>query len=295
MSNSSHKDIPTHRFMEAGLPFTVTELQDFFPNGSRHKGIPHRHNYYEVFVFTQGGGTHMIDFKEYEIKARSLHFISPGMIHYIKRNSLCLGYVLTFTDELYAMHHYEQILFGINLYHNHQLAPIIEYSSPELEFILQLVHQLKDEYKTNRPMRDSFILSCLNTLLIHANRKFTAQHNLQLSHTFADERVQAFRKWLDEPIQSKPLLSYFAAKINLPAKQLTSIIKKHTGLSPIEHITNRLIIEAKRMLVNTDMSVKEIAFLLYFEDPAYFGRFFRKQTDLTPQQFRTTMRKKYHT
>ena len=143
-------------------------------------------------------------------------------------------------------------------------------------------------------MRSELILSCLNALLIFANRKFTNQHQLQQPHLFVDERVQAFRKWLDQPINEKLLVSNFAQKLNVSVKQLSVMIKKHTGLSPIEHITNRLIIEAKRLLVNTEMSVKEVAFTLFFEDPAYFGRFFRKHTTYTPHHFRATMVKKYH-
>jgi YesN/AraC family two-component response regulator len=54
-------------------------------------------------------------------------------------------------------------------------------------------------------------------------------------------------------------------------------------------------VEAKSLLANTNNSMKEIAFELYFEDPAYFGRFFKKHTGLTPLHFREHMRKKYHT
>jgi len=89
-------------------------------------------------------------------------------------------------------------------------------------------------------------------------------------------------------------VSEYAAKLNLTSKTLTQFIKKNTGLTPIEHINNRVLIEGKRLLMNTDLSVKEISFSLSFDDPAYFGRFFKRHEKTTPQLFRQHMRKKYH-
>ena len=81
--------------------------------------------------------------------------------------------------------------------------------------------------------------------------------------------------------------------MGVTAKQLNQILVRHTGMNPTEHINIQMLVEAKRLLVNTDRSIKEIAFQLYFDDPAYFGRFFKNQTGLTPNQFRSNMRKKY--
>lgn len=287
--------IPLHKFMEAGAPFSFAELRHFIPTDKKQKYVPHRHNYYEVFLFTEGGGTHMIDFKEYKIKANSLHFISPGMIHTIKRDAKCVGYVVTFTDELYHTLQQASTLFKIQLYHNHQLPPIVECGASDMSFVLQLMQQLSQEYNTENTMRNEFVLSCLTSLLIQANRLFLAQQQYHPSIPLADERVQHFRKWLDDSLSEKPLVSALADKLGMTPKQLNALIKKHTGLTPIEHINNRLLIEAKRLLVHTELSVKEIAFALHFDDPAYFGRFFRKHTAETPQHFRDGMRKKYHT
>jgi AraC family transcriptional regulator, transcriptional activator of pobA len=289
------KEIPTHRFMQMDSAFAFMPLKDVLQMSKGNKNRPHRHNYYEVFLFTKGGGNHMIDFKEYPIKTNSMHFISPGMVHSIKRKASCVGAVITFTHELFAMHQQQNTLFQINLYHNHQFAPIIECSSAEMRFFISLINQVETECETRNPFRNTLVLSCITSLLIQANRKFTAQHQLQLPRLFADERVQAFKNLLDKPFTEKPTVSSLASQLNITAKQLTVLVKKNTGLMPTEHITNQLLVEAKRLLVNTDNTIKEIAFALYFEDPAYFGRFFRKHIGQTPLHFRESMRKKYQT
>jgi transcriptional regulator GlxA family with amidase domain len=203
--------------------------------------------------------------------------------------------VVTFTSELFVMHQQQATLFQINLYHNHQFAPIIECSSSEMNFYKSILQHVQSEYDDPKSMRTELVLSYITSLLIGANRKFTAQHQPILPRLFADERVQAFKNLLDQPLTEKPTVSSLAEKLNLSSKQLTVLVKKNTGLMPSEHIANQLIVEAKRLLANTNNSMKEIAFELYFEDPAYFGRFFKKHTGLTPLHFREHMRKKYHT
>jgi len=70
-------------------------------------------------------------------------------------------------------------------------------------------------------------------------------------------------------------------------------VKKQTGKSPSQLIADRVILEAKRLLVHTTDSVKEIAYLLNFNEATYFYRFFKKYTGQTPEHFRDEIRKKY--
>ncbi len=285
--------IPIHRFVPADKPFAYDDLIDFINPVKPSKNHPHRHNYYEVFVFTKGGGTHMIDFVEYPIKSNSLHFISPGMVHSIKRNKACVGAVITFTKELFAMHQQQSILQQINLYHNNQFSPIIECNEEDLHFYKNLLNRIKVECQIDQLMGTEITQAYLTTLLIHANRNFVIRRQAALPQIFSDRRVQEFKNLLDMPFAEKPSVSSFANKMGVTAKQLNQILVKHTGMNPTEHINMQMLVEAKRLLVNTDRTIKEIAFQLYFDDPAYFGRFFKNQTDLTPNQFRSNMRKKY--
>lgn len=287
------QQIPTHRFMTADKPFAFAELIDFMEHEKHIKNPPHRHNYYEVFVFTKGGGTHMIDFVEYPIKTNSLHFISPGMVHSIKRNASCKGAVITFTQELFAMQQQQNTLLQINLYHNNQFPPIIDCSELDMQFYKTILEKIKDETFPNLFMGNELVLSYLTALLICANRNFVLKHQELMPQLFMDRRVQEFKNLLDQPFTEKPSVSSLAAKLKISAKQLNQLLMKHTGMNPTEHINMQMLVEAKRLLVNTDSSIKEIAFELFFDDPAYFGRFFKNQTGQTPNDFRTSMRKKY--
>jgi len=89
------KNYPIHNFQEddeSSIPFQILELTK---EGSYDPSMPHRHNYYEVFVFNRGGGSHTIDFSSFPILNNSIHFVSPGQVHKIKNHEkpylLCIN------------------------------------------------------------------------------------------------------------------------------------------------------------------------------------------------------------
>ncbi|MDQ3073080.1 MAG: AraC family ligand binding domain-containing protein, partial [Bacteroidota bacterium] len=77
--------LPFHNFSaddESSVPFKIVPIEK---NAPYDTSVPHRHNYYEVFFFTQGGGTHFIDFRHYPIVPNSIHIVSPGQVHKVQR------------------------------------------------------------------------------------------------------------------------------------------------------------------------------------------------------------------
>src|SRR5688572_13950109 len=85
--------LPTHN----DSAFTTRELKPF--TGPQETEEAHRHNYYELLLFTTGRGSHMIDFETHPIQPASIHFISPGQVHALNRHKGLNGYVVNFTKE----------------------------------------------------------------------------------------------------------------------------------------------------------------------------------------------------
>jgi AraC family transcriptional activator of pobA len=81
--------------------------------------------------------------------------------------------------------------------------------------------------------------------------------------------------------------------LNLTPGYLNDLVKQQSGKTAISHIHNRLVVEAKRRLLHTELSVKQIADALGFEDAAYFNRFFKRLTDATPMAYRQQIREMY--
>ena len=80
--------------------------------------------------------------------------------------------------------------------------------------------------------------------------------------------------------------AHYATQLNITEKKLNGICKDNSGENAGNYIKNRVLLEAKRLLNNTNHNIKEIAYFLGFEDPSYFNRFFRAKTGLTAGDFR---------
>jgi AraC family transcriptional activator of pobA len=286
--------IPIHPFGKKDINFEITKLDAATMENFETGHNPHRHSYYEIFVFFKGGGVHQIDFKEYHIESGSLHFISPGQVHQIRRAKGCHGYVITFTEELYALHEEQKnFLQQIELYHNYSTPTLVNFASDFFERLRRLTLQMESEYNSEGLMREELMRSYLNIMLIHSNRVFKSQQPEQASVS-KNILLPRFRQLLDAHFIEKQHVQDYAQLLGVTPNYLNDAIKKSTGITASQHIHERLLLEAKRILFNTEFSIKEIAFALGFQDPTYFGRFFRKLANTTPGDFREAIRGKYH-
>ncbi len=288
--------IPLHRFNTKDIPFDIEKLDAGVVENYGITHLPHRHSYYEIFVFYQGGGIHKIDFNEYPIETATLHFISPGQVHLVKRDQNCYGYVITFPEELYALQGQQQFLQQIALYNNYQVPPIIQCNTDQIATIKTLVSRIETEYQSGGLMREELMRSYLNVLLVHSNRIFQDQHKntVNYSSSKGKDLVKTFKVLLENNFLKVQSVNDYAGMLAVTPNHLNDTVKKLTGITVSTHIHERVILEAKRLLLNTNNSVKEIAFTLNFEDPTYFIRFFRKLMQQTPGEFRTEIREKYH-
>lgn len=296
MSTRSH--IPVHRFAKKDIAFDIVKLDKDVMEDYDVSRSPHRHNYYEIFIFFKGGGSHKIDFNEYKIETNALHFISPGQVHLVKRNKGCHGYVITFHEELFSLHQqHKNFLQQISLYHNYKDPALFTCSKEEIDIFKRLIQRIESEYTSEGLMREELMRSYLTIFLVHSTRVFQQKNNAKKSSAYSQSGnhiIQRFRQLLDEHYLKKQSVNEYADEMSITPGHLNDVVKKLTGTTASSHISERIILEAKRLLLNTNHSIKEISFLLGFDDPTYFGRFFRKATNYTPGDFREHIRKKYH-
>jgi AraC-like DNA-binding protein/mannose-6-phosphate isomerase-like protein (cupin superfamily) len=293
MHNITAKNIPLHQFISGGIDFHIEWMAE--PQGQAN--VAHRHDYYEIFIFTKGGGTHIIDFVEYPIQTGSIHFVSAGQVHQVNRSSKSRGYAITFPEGLFAMHHQLSIFHQISLYHNFSEPTLIELKGKEQVEVYRIAAELWKEFERNENLKDELILANLVCLLIHCHRLFLERNkNKQLLKSPKGLLLlQRFRQLLDKHILELQHASEFANLMQVTTGHLNEVVKAQTGMKLTDHIATRLMLEAKRMLMYSNKTIKEISFDLKFEDPAYFGRYFTRKVGMTPGTFRQQIHEKYHT
>ena len=95
--------------------------------------------------------------------------------------------------------------------------------------------------------------------------------------------VSLFKKMVSKNFLTQRFTSYYAEKLGISEAYLHELTKENTGLTPGQIIRKEIVMEAKRMLAHTTDTISEIGYKLSFEDPSYFGRFFKRETGLSPK------------
>lgn len=236
---------------------------------------PHRKAHYFFLFVNKGSATHKIDLKDFTVSDGELLFMLPNQIHAPAAKKSHLDcYKLSIDQSCLALLP-QPFLFLINPF-NTQVITFDDATKRRVKTIFETLNQLlrTDEHQADTEI----ILAHLNTLLTefnHAYLKNINQHPLPDSNL---EKFIAFKITVETQLTEQHSIHTIAEKLSITTSNLYGIVKAFAGISPKEYITNRLILEAKRKLHYSPLSVKELAYELGFNDPAYFSRLFKKNT-----------------
>ena len=256
---------------------------------------PHRHNYYEICIFINGAGKHEIDFNTYNIQSNSLHFLSPGQVHLISREKDYHGFLLVFTRDFYSLDTFHQdLLFNLPFFNNQMMLPVLDLEPDDFEDILQLINLIKKERRSGTMMTKEILRSYLQVFLLKCQQFYIKKFAEQVKmHDPYFAQVQKFITLVEKNFMELHLVQDYARLMSISPGVLNKNVKKITGNTAGEIIMDRLMLQARRLLMYTDLSNKEISFRLNYNDPSYFSRLFRKKTSLSPSAFRSAMKEKY--
>ncbi|WP_371414624.1 helix-turn-helix domain-containing protein [Flavobacterium sp. 140616W15] len=160
-------------------------------------------------------------------------------------------------------------------------------------FVNTIFHKMISEQKSDYVFKDELIRNYIS-LIIHESLKMEPSENFEQNKNASSRLSSVFLELLERqfPIEttSNPLqlrtAQHYAQHLNVHANYLNRAVKEVTGKSTTTHITERIITEAKALLLHTDWSVSEIGYALGFEYPTYFNNFFKKNTGTNPSAFR---------
>lgn len=249
--------------------------------------IPHRHDHYELMIVTAADGQHQINFKSYDLQPGRVFFLFPGQVHVIEEFDRD-GWLVLFGEELFSrfssLHGSEN---GSGILDTFTLFPYIDLDGElgtSYNFLIQAIRQ-----ELVKPKQDvSILLHYVALLLLQANRQHALQHSQPALVPKEKEILNRLKKLIEDHFLTQHSIQFYANELSIPIRQLNNICRNSLGVTAYELLQERLLTESKVLLYTSTLSVKEIAYQLGFEDPAYFGRFFKKYTDLTPAVFRTT-------
>ena len=281
--SSSHSNIPlfhiTH-LADSGIPLDVGTID---PEEVMNGGfIPDRHTFHAIFWITEGSGFHHIDFNRYEIKSNSLFMMRAGQIHYFEVDQPFAGHRIFFNDEFIPADLHSRI--ADFLYLTTDASPVLYLNEADIVALNPLMKQIYSEWENRRSDFYQALQHLIQLYLIQIRRFY---RRIEIEKPTPKTQIASnFQRMVDANYTSIHRVGDYADLLGVTADYLSDQVKEVIGLSASALIRNRLIVESKRLLVHTDQTMGEIGSGIGFKDSSYFGRFFKRETQLTPIRFR---------
>ncbi|PRZ24206.1 helix-turn-helix domain-containing protein [Flavobacterium granuli] len=243
---------------------------------------PHKHDFYLVFFVDSGSGLHDIDFMQYKVSDNQIYFIRPGQLHNWSLKEGTSGFQLMLSEEV------------IQVFSNLSPFPFFQLASPSC---LSLHTKEFDEYRKQLqeiekllPYKDlltkEIVVLRLHLLLKLLQKDYVAHFPDNEVIVRPEKIVQKFIDLIEIHFHEESSVRFYAQQLNITPNYLNILSQKYLKTAAGDFIKDRIMLEAKRLLISTSLSMKEIAYQLGFNDNGYFSKAFRKHTGKAPSDFR---------
>ncbi len=252
---------------------------------------PHYHDFFQVSLLV-GDGALMHDFRESRTSGATLFFLSPGQVHTIMPKPKMTGTIVSFTREFIEAGGDDGFLMNLPFYYTAVNAPWLRLKDEQVGEVKEIFRQLQQEYDRAQDGAAEIVRSLLRILFVKAARWHAVDSPVVgrgrqaiLARRFRQEIERHHHEWLT--------LEPYAKTLGVTVNHLNDAVRQETGQAAGEHLRQRRLLDAKRRLLHSTMSVSEIGYGLGFDDPSYFSRFFKRYEGMTPAEFRIKIREKY--
>lgn len=255
---------------------------------------PHKHSFYELLWIRKGSTRHFVDNQELALGRDTIYFMSPGQTHHFEEYGSVQGDSIMFSEDFFILNFTnKEAIRKLSFLHNSYRNPGIvldEQSKETLEPVLKLLYQ-----EFARPDFSKMVISSLLYVFFEVLQRKYYDQQTQITAIGAHVLVfDKFRALVEKHFSTEHQVSFYAAALCITPHYLNEAVKKAAGKTASEFIKERIILEAKRMLVQSHIPVGRIADELGFQDFSYFSRHFKKHNALSPEQYRKVMMEKHH-
>lgn len=269
--------------------FYVSNLREHIRQHKSKITKPHKHSSYLCILFTKGIGSHEIDFSTYAVKPGNLFVISPGKTHHWELSDDVDGFIFTHTKDAYDLHYSHTMISNFPFFQSVQNSPLIELEESHFSEIVSIFESMLSEYSSQEMLKHQVLVSYSDIMYAKLSRIYLKGETEQvINHSLYSQKFNELEKLIEEHFVLEKSPSKYASMMNITPKHLNRITQSVIGKTTSEVILDRILLEAKRIMLHTSKSFSEIAIGLGYEDYAYFSRLFKQKTGLTPSQFLKT-------
>ena len=295
--------ILTGKDIEALLPpgmnngighFNVFDISKTLKEVKRKQVMPYnRRAYYKISLIR---GKNRVEYADrvIDVAKNALLFATPKVpYHWIPQDENQSGSFCVFTDEFMVKNKSGVVVDELSVF-KPGAYPVFEITDEEAEEIGFLFRKMEKEIISDYEFKYDLIRNYVLEL-IHYGQKLQPATALHSSPNASARIITLFIELLERqfpiefPSQKLELRSAkeYADRLTVHVNHLNKVLKENTGKTTTEILSSRLVLEAKILLKQTDWNISEIAYSLGFEEVAHFSNFFKKQTSVAPQSFRS--------
>lgn len=249
--------------------------------------FPHRHDFYQLLWMQRGTGSHEIDLHKYPVAAGQFFVMKPGQVHNWNLSANAEGIIVEFSSESL-----QKYTGGFSLEDRLAQLPdaITVKSGRSIKSLEQLLGEMLSEFELRKNSFEKVLEAYLSVLILLLSR--SVKEAPKAVSAESEALISQYQGLVDRHFRQQHGVEFYSDALKLSPRALTMRTTRYLNKSARDVIFDRLILEAKRMLVYTEESVAHIGFDLGFEDANHFSRFFKTQSGLTAQVFRIKNRKK---
>ncbi len=246
----------------------------------------HKVDFYIILIATEGSGMHSVDFKDYTYERGSVVTVRKDQLHKFHQ-SKAEGFLLLFTDQ-FLVHYLEQMehLKSLQLFNELLGSPILRLDDQEFQSVTELIENM--DVELNKRMDEyspEIIRSQLHILITLLFRFKSSRHSIPLHKKYLDTFIK-FQELVEHRCFHSKQVSFYAKELGFSTKTLNNVVQQIVGKPAKLFIDEIVILQIKRLLINSNLSVKEIAYEAGFDEPTNLFKFFRKYVGMPPETFR---------
>lgn len=252
--------------------------------------LPHKHDFYLIILFTHGRGSHEIDFQTFQVEPGTLFVLRPGEMHYWELSEDIDGYVFFHSRDFYDRRYVTSSIKDFDFYSSFQSSPCIRIEGDFLTSIGTLMREIVSESLKSDALKWEKIHALITLVYINISRIHRPAYKVKSAVYI--QKVRKFEEVIEANFKQLKFAKDYAELLNITEKHLNRITKECFNKTSTQLIGERVLLEAKRMLMHSGNNVNQISEELGFNETSYFIRFFKKHMGVTPLHFQNSYLKK---
>ncbi len=292
------KDIKNlSEFYNVDLKHPLIDIQKYedIKSGKLIKNEPISFDFYKISFVKNFNGFIQIGNTKFSGENGVLHFVEPEQVYTCNSTNPWKGYEILIHSDIFKKYFTQKRISTYDFF-SYEVNETLLLAKEEEKLVNNLMEMAWNEFNNNKDIFSiAIILSHISTLLNLTERFYARQFDTRkhiynkLSKDFFSLLKRYYFEANDTDIQ-QPTVQYFANKLNVTSNYLSDTIKHHSNKSALTIIHDFVMEEAKNKLSISNLTVSEISYQLGFEYPNYFSRLFKRKINLSPTEYRKSVK-----